>query len=186
MKFSNFGLGLLAGLALLVASDVHARAAGYTTNGLPTIPNTTAGASYGNLLGGELVATDTGLASGANPQSVAASAAQIALIAAGATQNTATATGTGGTSTVTLSTQSGTITSGAITTAAGATHVMTVTDTVATAANPVYVNCQNLAATTGRLRVVSVVPAAGSFVLTLINNTTAAINGTVTCSFYMQ
>lgn len=97
---------------------------------------------------------------------------------------TATATGTGGTGTATLSKVSGKVTTGALTTAAAATHVLTLTNTKIAAADQVYVTVGKGTATTGTPTVADVTPAAGSVVITIQNiHASAAINGTLVVSF---
>lgn len=97
---------------------------------------------------------------------------------------TATATGTGGTGTATLSKLSGKVTTGALTTAAAATHVLTLTNTKIAAADQVYVSVGKGTATTGIPTVADVTPAAGSVVITIQNiAAAAAINGTLVVSF---
>lgn len=89
---------------------------------------------------------------------------------------TATATGTGGTSTATLSTPLGVITTGAITTAAAADHVMTVTNTIVTTASVITVTV-NKNGSTGWPVITSVEPGSGSFVIRITNaHASAAFN----------
>lgn len=97
---------------------------------------------------------------------------------------TASATGTGGTSTATLSKASGKVTTAALTTAAGATHVLTLTNTKIAAADQVYVSVGKGTATTGTVTVADVLPAAGSVAITIQNiHASAAVNGTLVISF---
>ena len=97
---------------------------------------------------------------------------------------TATATGTGGTSTATLNKASGKITTAALTTAAAATHVLTLTNSKIAAADIVLVTVGKGTATTGTLTVADVLPAAGSVAITIQNiSGAAAVNGTLVISF---
>jgi len=97
------------------------------------------------------------------------------LIAANGTI-TATATGTGGTSTATLSKPIGVITTDAITTAAAADHVMTVTNTGVTTASIINVTV-NKNASTGWPVITSVEPGPGSYVIRITNaHASAAFN----------
>jgi hypothetical protein len=97
---------------------------------------------------------------------------------------TATATGTGATGTATLSKLSGKVTTGALTTAAAATHVLTLTNTKIAAADQVYVSVCKGTATTGTPTVADVVAAAGSVVITIQNiHASVAVNGTLVISF---
>jgi hypothetical protein len=89
---------------------------------------------------------------------------------------TATATGTGGTSTVTLSKPLGVITTGAITTAAAADHVMTVTATGVTSASVIQVTV-NKNGSTGWPVITSVEPGTDSYVIRITNaHASAAFN----------
>jgi hypothetical protein len=98
-----------------------------------------------------------------------------ALLAADGTI-TATATGTGGTSTVTLSQPLGVITTGAITTAAAADHVMTVTNASVTSSSIIQVTV-NKNSSTGWPVITSVEPGSGSYVIRITNaHASAAFN----------
>ncbi|MCZ3377437.1 hypothetical protein [Rhizobium sp. AG207R] len=97
---------------------------------------------------------------------------------------TATATGTGGTGTATLNKTSGKITTGALTTAAGGTHVLTLTNSKIAADEIVIVTVGKGTATTGTPTVADVTPAAGSVVITIQNiHASAAINGTLVIGY---
>lgn len=89
---------------------------------------------------------------------------------------TTTAVGTGGTSTATLSLPLGVITTGAITTAAAADHVMTVTNASVTAASIIRVAI-NKNSSTGWPVITSIEPGAGSYVIRITNmHASAAFN----------
>jgi hypothetical protein len=98
--------------------------------------------------------------------------------------------GFGGTGTVTLSTNAGTvdtlagkITTEALTTAAGAAATLTITDDKCAAADIVLIT-QNGGTNTTGTPTISVVPGAGSFVITLTNrHASAAFNGTFILGF---
>jgi hypothetical protein len=97
---------------------------------------------------------------------------------------TATATGTGATGTATLNKTSGKITTGALSTAAAATHVLTLTNSAIEAGDTVLVTVGKGTATTGTPTVADVTPGAGSVVITLQNiHASAAINGTLVVGF---
>lgn len=99
---------------------------------------------------------------------------------------TATATGTGGTGTATLNKASGKITTGALTTAAAATHVLTLTNSKIAAGDQVYVSVCKGTATTGTPTVADVVAGASSVVITIQNiAAAAAVNGTLVISFFV-
>lgn len=96
---------------------------------------------------------------------------------------TATATGTSGTSTVTLNTPLGVITTDAITTAAAATHVMTVTDSTVTATSIIHASVsQN--GSTGLPVITSIEPGSGSFIVRVTNlHASAAFNAALKIAF---
>jgi len=99
---------------------------------------------------------------------------------------TATATGTGGTGTATLNKESGKITTGALTTAAAATHVLTLTNSKIAAADQVYVSVCKGTATTGTPTIADVLAAAGSVAITIQNiHASAAVNGTLVVSYFV-
>jgi hypothetical protein len=91
---------------------------------------------------------------------------------------TATATGTGGTSTATLNRVVGMITTDAITTAAGAGHVMTVTNNRAAAGDMVLATWNGGTTTTG-FPIIGAVATANTITFTIRNDGAAAINGNV-------
>jgi hypothetical protein len=98
---------------------------------------------------------------------------------------TVTSVGTSGTGTATLSKTSGKITTPTgITTAAGATHVLTLTNTKIAAGDIVLVTVGKGTATTGTPTVADVTPAAGSVVITIQNiHASAALNGSIAVGF---
>lgn len=94
---------------------------------------------------------------------------------------TATATGTT-TATATLNKMAGKITSASLTTAAGGTWVLTLTDSSIAAADQVFASVST--AGTGMPMVANVVPAAGSVVITVQNiHASVAFNNTIVVSF---
>lgn len=97
---------------------------------------------------------------------------------------TATATGTGATGTATLNKSSGKVTTGALTTAAAATHVLTLTNSKIAAGDTVLVTVGKGTATTGTPTVADVTPGNGSVVITIQNiHASAAVNGTLVVGF---
>lgn len=93
---------------------------------------------------------------------------------------TATAT----TGAATLNASVGKITSEALTTAAGATYTLTITNSKIAAADIVVASVAYGTSTTGTPTVVRVTPAAGSVVIILQNvHADAAVNGTLKISF---
>lgn len=94
---------------------------------------------------------------------------------------TATATGTT-TATATLNKKSGKITSASLTTAAGGTYVLTLTNSAISAASLVFASVAT--AGTGSPAVTSVVPGAGQVVITVQNlHASVAFNNTIVLSF---
>lgn len=93
-----------------------------------------------------------------------------------------TATATAGAAT--LAKLSGVITSESLTTAAGATYTLTITDSVIAATDLVFASVALGTATTGTPVVTTVAPAAGSLVIIIQNiHALAALNGTIKVSF---
>lgn len=135
---------------------------------LPISPPTNAGATAGKLDN-----TDIGQTT---PAKVSASQVQL-----DTGTKTATATGTT-TATATLNKMAGKITSASLTTAAGGTWVLTLTDSSIAAADQVLASVAT--AGTGMPMVANVVPAAGSVVITVQNiHASAAFNNTIVLSF---
>jgi len=93
-------------------------------------------------------------------------------------------TGTSTASAATINTQAGTVTTEALTTAAGSTYTMTLTNSLVTASSIVLVSVGKGTATAGEPVVQFVTPAAGSVVI-LIRNVAAAaaLNGTIKINF---
>jgi hypothetical protein len=143
--------------------------------------------------GAETLVLDTNLASGANPQTEAATLNQIKGFIFGnstavptGTMPTATCSGTGGTSTVTLNAGYGILTTDAITTAQAATHVITMTNSAIAATSNViawvgYGGNTNVVA----VAIDKIVCTAGQAVITIGNHTPTAIavNGTLKVNF---
>lgn len=94
--------------------------------------------------------------------------------------NTAINTASG--NTPTLNTISGTITTASLTTAAGGTQDITVTNAYCTA-NSTVLAIVSATSSTGVPVVARVTPSAGSFVVRLVNAGTVALNNTVTFKF---
>lgn len=156
--------------------------AGVLTQGFPAV--NVASYAGGQLLGYERVPADSQLASGANPQSIAPTAFQVAALyaAIAATVNAATASG----GAVTLSKAICNITTETLTTAAGATYTLTLTNTLVTAASNVQVAAYLKTGTGGPMTVTSVTPAAGSVVIVLTNSGSAALANTCALSILVQ
>ena len=95
---------------------------------------------------------------------------------------TNTATSTAGAATV--NTQTGQITTEALTTAAAATYSFTLTNSLIKLGSIVLVTVGKGTATTGEMAVHFVTPAAGSAVIAIRNDAAAAaVNGTITIGF---
>lgn len=163
---------------------------GWVTNGMPVIEapllNTTTidpavGGIYTNIGSAALIPVDTGLASGQGPQSVAATAFQIAAIAGAFITNTATST----VAAATLNTTSGRIITEALTTAINADYTFTLTNsllTTSTAAPQIVV--KNGTNSAGAFKVKSVVNGSGTCVIVITNVGIAAFNGTINIMFH--
>lgn len=84
----------------------------------------------------------------------------------------------------TLNKSSGKITTEALTTAAGATYTLTLTNSQIAAADVVLVSLALGTNTTGTPDVITVTPGAGSVVITVLNqHASAAFNGTLVLSY---
>jgi hypothetical protein len=84
----------------------------------------------------------------------------------------------------TLNKSSGVITTAALSTAAGATFVLTLTNSKIAAADQVFSSVQFGTSTTGTPAITSIAPAAGSVVITVQNvAAAAALNGTLKISY---
>lgn len=96
----------------------------------------------------------------------------------------ATGTGTSTAAAATVNTQSGVVTTEALTTAAGATYTLTLTNSYIKAGSVVHVMVGKGTATTGTMTTAWVTPAAGSAVIILQNiHASAAVNGTIKIGF---
>lgn len=95
---------------------------------------------------------------------------------------TKTATASGGAAT--LAKNAGVITSEALSTAAGATYTLTLTNTTIAAADQVMASVSLGSATTGMPAITTVTPGAGSVVIVVQNiHASAALNGTIKIAF---
>jgi hypothetical protein len=169
--------------------------AGWVTNGLPTPgPATVNGTAltapagtYPQLSALSEVVADTEQASGATPQTVAAYAAQIAMIACAMVKNTQTSTVHAATS----NTISGQIVTEALTTAAAATYTMTLTNSllaVAPAAGTfsgIIFDIRSGTNTKVGMQPTSYTVGSGTVDLVFTNNGTAALNGTMVIAWHL-
>lgn len=155
--------------------------AGVSTNGLPRVVYnaTNPALSYPQLKGRALVAVDTGQSFGAGPQSVAASAFQVAARAAVMSINTATSTA----GAATLNTLLGRIVTESLSTAAGATYTMTLTNSAIAANSIVEAQIFSLTNVVPGMAVTSITPAAGSCVIVCTNTSATALSGTMCIVF---
>lgn len=86
----------------------------------------------------------------------------------------------------TLNRNAGKVTSEAVTTAAGADYVLTLTNTKIAAADHIFVSVANGTNTTEGLAVNRVQPAAGSAVIRIRNtHASSALNGTIVISYWV-
>ena len=153
--------------------------AGLWTNGLPGV---VFGSGFQAVSGYERVPVDTGIANGEAPQSAAPTAFMLAALGAAVAGNAASATA----GAATLSTEAGTITSESLSTAAGSVYTLTLTNTLVSATSNVQAAAYSKSNTTPGLVVQSVVPGSGSVVIKVLNNGSAALNGTIFVMFQVQ
>lgn len=182
-KVSALALGLVLG------SSLAAIAGGLYTNGMPTISAPTVnGVSQPfpngvvtEMLAPMLVPVDTQFASGQAPQTVGATAFQIAALAGEAAASTATSTA----GAATLNTKAGTITTESLSTAAGSTYSFVLTNSLITASTPApQVAMYGKSNTGGAVTVTSVTNAAGSCTIVFTNSGLTAFNGTMVILFH--
>ena len=155
--------------------------AGTSTNQLPLVVPGTSG--FTRMYGVERVAADTELASGAVPQSVAATSFQVgaaALAAALASNSTTLATNS-----ATLNVMSGAVTTGSLSTAAGSTYAFTIVNSLASpTTTPFQLGLASVDNTTYGVAIQSAsIGTAGTISVTLINNGSAALNGKLLIPF---
>lgn len=120
------------------------------------------------------------------PSTIAATTASTTGLASlnSAQIDTGTKTATASSNAATLSKNAGVITSEALTTAAGATYTLTLTNTMVAAADQVLASVQLGSATTGMPVVTTVTPGVGSVVIVVQNiHASAALNGTIKIAF---
>lgn len=160
----------------------------FTNNGVPQ-PGPVA-PQYAQLDSMAGISADTEATKGSQPQTVAAMAAQIAMIAVAMVKNQQTSTVHAATS----NTFSGSVVTEALTTAPGAVYTFTLTNSLIAAATntatPVYANImfdvRSGTNTIPGLTPTSSTAAAGSTVLTFTNTGTAALNGTMIISWHLM
>lgn len=187
---SKMKSGLLA-VGLLLGGFAVAFAAGLYTNGLPLVganffpagtPAVAPNGIYTDVLANSLLGVDTQLAGGQAPQTVAATAFQVATAAIFVAGNSATST----VHAATLNTDSGLITTESLSTAAGSTYTFTLTNSLITATSPQpMVSIHNGTNTGGFMTLTSVTNAAGSTTFVWTNTGTTALNGTVVIAFHI-
>jgi hypothetical protein len=151
----------------------------------------------GTIIGGEtitlteipssgLIPVDVPTGGGAPPLTVAATAFQLAAVAAALRVNTATSTA----GAATLNTDSGSITTESLTTAAGSTYTFTLTNSLISTANtppsPVpQIVMYNGTNTGGATQLNSITNGTGSVVAVFQNTGTSAWNGTKVIAFHI-
>lgn len=129
-----------------------------------------------------LLPMDTGQAQGVAPETVAATAFQVAAVASELIANAATSTA----GAATLSTTGGLITTEALTTAPGATYTFVLTNALLAATSPaILVGVYNKSNTGGQLAVSSVTNGAGISTIVFTNIGTTALNGTIMIAFHI-
>lgn len=164
--------------------------AGWNTNGVPTVgpalvngvaSPANVGVLLPELVSHGLVSMDTQTSGGSQPQTVAAAAAQIAMIAAAMLASPATST----VHTATMNRISGTVVTEVLTTAVGAFYTFTLVDSLITANTNLLFDIRSITNTVPGLVPVSSVCSAGSAVLVFQNLGAAALNGTMALSFHI-
>lgn len=137
---------------------------------------------YTMLSAGALFTGDTEQGGGVQPQSVAATAFQIAAHAASLAVNTGTSTA----GAATLNTKSGRVVTEALTTAPGASYSFVLTNSLFTVNSPApQVHVTDGTNTGGTLQLTSITLGAGTATITLTNVGTSALNGTLVLAFHV-
>lgn len=166
--------------------------AAVVNNGVPTavdsvIQNGTvismgAAPPYTQLGAAALLPADTGSAGGQQPQSVAATAFQVAAHTAGLIANQGTSTA----GAVSLSRVSGLITTEALTTAPGANYSFVLTNTLISAALPTtQVQMLDGTNTAGTMQINSITDGTGTCTIVFENVGSVALNGTKLIAFHI-
>jgi hypothetical protein len=154
----------------------------FPTNGLPIVAAGT-GTGYVEAAGWERAAFDTYIANGASPQTIAFTAFDVAAVGAALAANASTESANAVTSNV----LGGTITTSAQTLAAAGTYVITLTNSVITAASVFRAALHSKTNTTTGATLSWAAPTAGSVVMTITNNNaTTALNGTFVIPFLVR
>lgn len=189
--------GLALAGALVVATAGVALAAGFFTNGLPTVGPTQVNGTNATAPNGVytnvdprngVVPMDTNLAGGTPPQSVGASSWLVGATLMSALSNTSTSTAHA----MTLNTTDGLITTEALTTQPGATYTFTLTDSLlnatsySTSAVPL-IAVGNKTNNGGTLQVTSVSTnlTANTATIVLTNVGSTAVDGTILIAFHL-
>lgn len=163
--------------------------AGWTTDGMGTVGPITVNGVVQTGNGGGLMpeivskatgAFDTQSPGGAQPQTVAVSAAQIACIALAMQANTFT-----GTTTMSGNFISAHGVTAALATAVGATYTQTITNSLITAGSVPTVDLRSITNTVPGLVPISLVTTAGQAVIVFQNQGGAAMNGTFVLGFHI-
>lgn len=168
---------------------------GWVSNGLPapgpaTVNGTALTApagTYPQLSSLAEIVADTEQASGAAPQTVAAYAGQVAMIACAMVKNTQTSTAGAATS----NTISGQIVTESLSTAVGSTYTMTLTNSLiaTTAGTDVYTgimfDIRSVSNTKAGMVPTSYTVSSGSVALVFTNKGAAALNGTMIIAWHL-
>ena len=72
-----------------------------------------------------------------------------------------------------------------LTTAAAATQVLTITNTLCTVNSVILATASNFGANDAQIHITRVIPAAGSFTVTVLNSGAAALNGNISIAFWL-
>ena len=152
---------------------------GWITNGGSIIA---AGNTYSELLPNALIPADTGASGGVPPQTVAATAWQVAALAAGMVTNS----GTSSAAACTLNVHDGYVLTESLTTSAGGTYSFVLTDSLVTSGGTVTTAMYPGTNTTGGpMALTSATLGTGSATFVFTNQGTAALNGKMVIPFHV-
>lgn len=174
-------LGLVA-LAMLAGGVAYAAGTfqGYPVAGAPPFTSTIP------LTGIEQIPADTGLTQGLNPATELITTSQLGMYSVGSTLAYSTVVGSVTAMTVTQNVRAGDLQTQAMTLANAATATITVTNSFAKLGGMVLVQISNGTNTTAGTQLQTVTMAAGSFVITLVNNSgSAALNGNLRIKYFI-
>lgn len=128
--------------------------------------------------------TTLGSATGVSATTISAGTGGLTLAAAGII-DMPSASDTQAAAAVTINANSGVGTFTGLTTGAGASQVLTVTNSVCTTGSAIHRSISNLGANDAQMTITRTTPGAGSFTVTVKNNGAAALNGNIILTFWI-